>query len=170
MINRLIRDSGNIDVHCVRAEGDRPTAARPPLAGLTTSGLQQYLSACSVIAAVTGCNLLLSHWTGYYVVALVYLLAVTVLGLLVGRGPNLLAAALSALLWNFLFVPPLRTFRIGSLQDGLMFGALFVVALAMGQLMTRLRAQQTAEREREERAAALYQLTRELAEGKDFAE
>ena len=51
-----------------------------------------------------------------------------------------------------------------------MFLMFFVVALAMGHLTARLRAQQSAEREREERATALYLLTRELAGGKDFTE
>ena len=40
----------------------------------------------------------------------------------------------------------------------------------MGHLTARLRAQQAAEREREERATTLYLVTRELAEAKDFAE
>jgi len=128
------------------------------------------LSALLVVAATTCFNLILSNWSGYYVLSLVYLLVVVVLGLFVGRGPNLLAAALSALLGNFLFVPPLYTFVIANARDALMFVALLVVALAMGQLTTRLRAQQGAEREREERATALYLLTRELAEAKDLAQ
>jgi len=170
MLSRLIRDSGNIDVHCVRAEAEDAVPRPPRLRRFTSSSPRQYVSAAAAVALTTGLNLILSHWTGYYVVALVYLLLVVVLGLFVGRGPNLLAAAFSALLWNYLFVPPLYTFIIGNLHDALMFGALFVVALAMGQLTTRLRVQQVAEREREERATALYLLTRELAEAKDFAE
>jgi two-component system sensor histidine kinase KdpD len=170
MLSRLIRDSGNIDVHCVRAEAEDTVPRKPHLRRFTSSSPRQYVSAAAAVALTTGFNLILSNWTGYYVVALVYLLLVVVLGLFVGRGPNLLAAALSALLWNYLFVPPLYTFVIANLHDALMFGALFVVALAMGQLTTRLRVQQVAEREREERATALYLLTRELAEAKDFAE
>jgi two-component system sensor histidine kinase KdpD len=170
MLSRLIRDSGNIDVHCVRTEANDVLPRAPRMRRFTSSSPRQYLSALLAVALTTGFNLIVSNWTGYYVVSLVYLLLVVTLGLFVGRGPNLLAAALSALLWNFLFVPPLYTFVIANLHDALMFGALFVVALAMGQLTTRLRAQQAAEREREERATALYLLTRELAEAKDFAE
>jgi two-component system sensor histidine kinase KdpD len=40
----------------------------------------------------------------------------------------------------------------------------------LGQLTTRIRAQQTAERLREQRATALYLLTRELAESPDLAQ
>jgi two-component system sensor histidine kinase KdpD len=46
----------------------------------------------------------------------------------------------------------------------------FVVALAMGHLTARLRSQQAGERRREERATALYLLTRELAQASDFAD
>src|SRR5882672_11096327 len=67
MLSRLIRESGNIDVHCVRAEaGGR--VPRPPLfRRLTGSSPRQYLSALLVVAATTGFNLILSNWTGYYV-------------------------------------------------------------------------------------------------------
>ena len=170
VLSRLIRDSGHIDVHCVRAEAGGAGPRRPGLGRFTHSSARQYLSALLVVGATTGVNVVLSNWTGYYVVSLVYLVVVVVLGLFVGRGPNLLAAALSALLWNFLFVPPLYQFAIANLQDAVMFGVLFVVALAMGQLTARLRGQQAAEREREERATALYLLTRELAEAKDLAQ
>ena len=40
----------------------------------------------------------------------------------------------------------------------------------MGHLAARLRAQQDAERRREQRATALYFLTRELAQATDFAD
>ena len=74
------------------------------------------------------------------------------------------------MLWNFLFVPPLFTFRISGPTDAMLFFTYFVVALAMGHLAARLRAQQRAERRREERATALYLLTRELANASDFAD
>ena len=52
----------------------------------------------------------------------------------------------------------------------MLFCTYFVVALAMGHLAARLRAQQAAERRREQRATALYLLTRELAQASDFAD
>jgi len=82
----------------------------------------------------------------------------------------LAAATLTAFLWNFFFVPPLFTFRIGGATDFMLFCTYFVVALAMGHLAARLRAQQEAERGREQRATALYLLTRELAQASDYAD
>lgn len=77
---------------------------------------------------------------------------------------QVLAATLSALLWNFFFLPPRHTFLITNVQDALMFGMYFVVALVLGQLTARIRAQERAERRREKRSTALYLLTRDLAD------
>jgi two-component system, OmpR family, sensor histidine kinase KdpD len=169
-LSRLIRESGGIDVHCVRAEASEPTRPRSFWRRVPHSSRNQYLTAAITVAVTTALNFIVGPWAGYYTVSLIYLLALLGLAPFVGRGPMLLAAAASALLWDFFFLPPLYTFYINSFQDGLMFGMFFVVALVLGQLTSRLRAQQVAEREREERATALYLLTRELAEGKDIAE
>ena len=122
------------------------------------------------LPALTAVNAVLQHWLGYQSLALIYLLSVVVLAMFVSRGPTLLAATLTALLWNFFFVPPVFTFRITGVTDLMLFCTYFVVALAMGHLTARLRAQQAAERRREQRATALYLLTRELAQASDFAD
>ncbi len=88
----------------------------------------------------------------------------------VSRGATLLCATVTALLWNFLFVPPVFTFRIAGSTDLMLFFTYFAVALAMGHLAARLRAQQAAERRREQHATAMYLLTRELAQATDFAD
>ena len=129
-----------------------------------------YAWVAGIVAGVTGLNAVLDQFVGFYALALTYLLAVVVLALFVGRGPVFFAATLSALLWNFFFLPPRFTFYITSFQDGMMFAMYFVVALVLGQLTARIRAQQTAERQREQRATALYLLTRELAESPDLAQ
>ncbi len=170
LLNRLIRDSGHIDIHAVRAEGEAPPLRRPVPPQLDAGTLRAYGVALAFVAGATALNAVLQSWLGYQSLALIYLLSVVVLAMFAGRGPTLLAATLTALLWNFLFVQPLYTFRITGITDLMLFCTYFVVALAMGHLAARLRAQQAAERRREQRATALYLLTRELAQASDFAD
>jgi two-component system sensor histidine kinase KdpD len=173
LLNRLIRESGHVDVHAVRAEADEPRLRRPEPPRFDAADARGYGVALAVVGGVTGLNWLLRLELGrqyYQSLALVYLLSVVILAMFVARGPTLLAATLTALLWDFLFVPPLLRFRISRATDAMLFFTYFVVALAMGHLAARLRAQQAAERRREERATALYLLTRELAQASDFVD
>jgi two-component system, OmpR family, sensor histidine kinase KdpD len=170
LLNRLIRESGHIDVHAVRADADSAAPRRLVVGGHGASTAQGYGGALIVVAAVTGLNAFLHQWLGNQPIALIYLLSVVILAMFVGRGPTLVAASLTALLWDFFFTEPRFSFRILNATDAIMFLTYFVVALAMGHLAAQLRAQQAAERRREQRATALYLLTRELAQATDVAD
>ncbi|MGD0258763.1 MAG: sensor histidine kinase KdpD [Verrucomicrobiota bacterium] len=170
LLNQLIRESGHIDIHAVRAEREAPLLRRLATPRFNAGVARGYGVALGFVAGATGLNAILQQWLGYQSLALIYLLSVVVLAMFVGRGPTLAAATLTALLWNFFFVPPIFTFRITGITDVMLFCTYFVVALAMGHLAARLRAQQAAERRREQRATALYLLTRELAQASDFAD
>lgn len=163
LLKRLARESGDIDLQVVRAEKSGVSAARVWLPALASS-YEQYLFSAGVIAGTGLLNLGLMQLSGPRVPGLVFLLAVVLVALKVGRGPVLLAGALSALAWDFFFLPPRFTFVISKLEDGILFGLYFVVAIVLGQLVSRIRAQEQAERRREERAVALYEFTRDLAD------
>ena len=127
----------------------------------------EYGLALLTFIAVSLLNLLLKRWIGYEAIALVYLLAVVVLALFVGRGPILVAATLTALGWSYIFAPPPYSFHIVSFHDKMMLAMYFVVALTLGQLTARLREEKAAEHRREENSRALYLFTRELADARD---
>jgi two-component system sensor histidine kinase KdpD len=118
--------------------------------------------AVGVVAIVTLAAFVFTPLVGAHATALVFLLAVVLVALVIERGPTLLAATLSALSWDFFFLPPVFAFRIEHFEDAMLFSMYFVVALVLGQFTARNRAQQEAERLREARATALYLLTREL--------
>jgi len=164
LLRRLTRDSGNIDLHVVRAEKTGAPEQKHLRRWLPQSGWKQYAAVAGVLAAVGLLNVLLMQLTGPRVPGLVFLLTVVLLALFVGRGPVFLAGAASALVWNYFFLPPRFTFVIQSTEDAVLFVLYFVVAIVLGQLVARIRAQEQAERQREERATALYQLSRELSQ------
>lgn len=106
---------------------------------------RQYVLALAVVCAVSGFDLWLQRWTGYEALALVYLLAIVLLALVVGRRAILFGAALSAMSWNFLFIPPCYSFHIAGFYDKMMLATYFVVALTVGTLTARLRTHHEAE-------------------------
>jgi two-component system sensor histidine kinase KdpD len=117
-----------------------------------------------IVLGITLPAFFLRPWVGPRAIALFYLLAVVLLALFFGRGPTLLAAALSALFWDYFFLEPIAHLGIRNAEDAIMFGMYFVVALVLGQLTARIRAQERQEHQREAHATALYRLTRELLE------
>ena len=102
----------------------------------------EYVTALAGVAALTAVCWFLVPLIGYEAIALIYLLGVLLAGMVLERWPVLIAATISALSWNFLFIPPQFTFRIAKFEDGLMFATYFIVALAVGSLTTRLRARE----------------------------
>ncbi len=164
LVDRLLRISGSIDIYIVPSEraaekNNVHLEWLPP----EPSEPREYFEVLLTLAPLTVAGWFAAGYVGYLAIGLFFLLAVIALSLRVGRWPVMLAGVVSALTWNFLFIPPLFTFSIGKFEDGMMFAAYFVVALIAGQLTARIRAQERHERLREERATALFHLTQALS-------
>lgn len=88
---------------------------------------------------------------GYRSVALLMLLTVSVLAMRLSLWPVLAAAALSAITWNFLFIPPIFTFHVSSGEDVLLLVMFFIVGLLNGIFNYRLRTLEQVKRQKEDR-------------------
>ena len=163
LVDRLLRLGGNIDIYVVPGENERGRRKLLTIDRSLRSSPVEYGWSAGTVAIITLLGLMLPADT-YLAVGLVYLLAIIILSLRIGRGPVLAAAVLGALTWDYLFIPPKFTFAISKIEDATLFGTYFVVALVTGHLTSRIRAQAHNERMREERATALFELTRALAE------
>lgn len=166
LLDLVIERSGDLDVYVVgghEKESRRPVIQIPEI----QSGSAQYAASFATVFLVAVACYPLSPIIGYQTVSLILLLTVALLSLKLGAGPVLLAAATSALVWNYFFIPPQFTFAIGVAQDILMFIAYFGIAAITGTLTARVRAREKAVRSREERAIALYTLTRDLSNARN---
>lgn len=166
MVDKVIRSSGNIDVYVVTGD-ESASEQRQALPRLGShSQRRHYLLALLAVAVVTVMDLLLFNafpWLGYQAVGLTELLVVLLIAAYLGRGPALLAAAISAVSWNFLFIEPRLTFTIDHFQDVILFILYFAIAIFTGNLTARLRAQEQHARYNAERTTALYTLAHETA-------
>ncbi|MBX2915822.1 MAG: DUF4118 domain-containing protein [Cyclobacteriaceae bacterium] len=111
---------------------------------------QYLLSFGLVIATSIGCYFL-SHVIGYQVVALILMVLVSVLAMLLDIYPVLAAAMLSAVIWNFFFIPPTYTLHIGTPEDALMFLMYFLIASINAVLTYKIREFEKRARDREEK-------------------
>lgn len=162
LLDKVIERSGDLDVYVIGGE-EKSTTRRALHIPEVHSGWPQYAVAAVIASIVALLCYSLSPMIGYQTVSLILLLTVALLSLKLGASPVLLAAAISALIWNYFFIPPQFTFAIGMAQDVLMFAAYFAIAAITGTLTARIRAREKAVRSRGERAVALYTLTRDLS-------
>jgi two-component system sensor histidine kinase KdpD len=162
-VNRLIRYSGNIDVYILGSDSQAKDhfKKRVSIPSFTANITQYFITSLAVIFASI-VSYLMKDLVGYQVVSFVLLFLVSILALFFGTGPILLAATLSAVIWDFFFIPPPFTMHIEKSVDMLMLVMFFIIALLNGILTSRVRHQEKKIRIREERTHALYQLTREL--------
>jgi two-component system sensor histidine kinase KdpD len=167
-LDRLLQKSGNLDIHVVRFKEELPPKAIPVQAQPYGSSFQEYLIAVAVILAVAWALTFARSLLGYQVVAWIFLAVVVLMAAFVGRGATLLAALLSALLWNYLFEEPLYSLYIAGLENRILFMMYFLIAVVLGQLTAQIRSQERAERERQERAEAIQSLTRQITEATGF--
>jgi two-component system, OmpR family, sensor histidine kinase KdpD len=175
LVDKLVRTSGDIDIYVVT--GDKPQSTSQPRFSFSqpeqSSNLKQYALALLIVGLVTAADwviLQLFPWIGYQAVGLTELMAVLLIAVYIGRGPALLAAAASAISWNFLFIQPRFTFEISHLQDVFLLILYFVIALFTGSLTSRIRMQERQARYNAERNMALYTLAHETATAVDMAE
>jgi two-component system sensor histidine kinase KdpD len=106
------------------------------------ASLKEYVTAVVGVSTLTIACWLLTPLTGYAAISLIFLLGVLLAGMVLSRGPVLLVAALSALSWNFLFIPPLFTLHIAKIEDALTFAAYFIIAITVGGLTAQLKARE----------------------------
>jgi two-component system sensor histidine kinase KdpD len=163
-INRLIRYSGNIDVYILGSDIQvkdkfKEKASLPSF----TSNTRQYFTASLLVILTAIICFFIKEFIGYQVVSFALLIVVSALAFFFGTGPILVSATLSALIWDFFFIPPPYTLHVDKPEDMLMLVMFFIIALLSGVLTSRIKRQEMKIRIREERTNALYQLTRELS-------
>ena len=123
------------------------------------------------IVTVAFCALLgyfLDPLLGYKAVGLIFLLGILILSLFVTQGPVFLAAILSSLTWDLLFIPPLFHSGISAPEDIALVFLYFCAASIMGILTTRLRKQNQFLSIREEKMERLYEVIREIAKAPNY--
>ena len=166
LLERLIQQSLEVDVHIIRQEG--AALARPSLLNeisyyrSKTGFIKYWYTFCSIVAVclVGG---LANSFIGYRAVGFLFLLAVIIVGMFGSLGAVILAASMSALAWDYFFIPPKMTFAISNTEDFLMCVAFFVVALITGFLTNRIRFHEKVIRDREERTNVLYEVLKDIA-------
>jgi two-component system sensor histidine kinase KdpD len=164
LLDDVVRGSGDdIDVHVISGDVPREEEARgsvPP--EHIEHSLTAYIWSAMVVAATTGLAVVVRKVHPMPDLEMLYLVGVMIAASFLGRGPSILAAALSVAAYDFFFVPPYFTFAVRESSYTLTFVMMFVVGFTLSALASRIRRQEHDALVREERSAALYSLSASL--------
>lgn len=113
---------------------------------------RQYLFSALIVCTVSAICFLLSPFISPEVVAFILLLTVSVIATLFDISPVLLAALLSAIIWDYFFLLPRFSFRLGNTHDKIMLSMYFVIAMVNAVLIFKIRQVEKIARDKEEKA------------------
>lgn len=130
----------------------------------------QALAALAATAAATGLAVLLDGRMSVAGLAMVYLIAVVVTALFLGRPASVATCLLCVSALNFFFVPPRHTFDVAGAEYWWTLVVLLGLSLALNQLIAYLREGRRKALAGEARAAQLHALGEALAACRGFEE
>jgi len=164
--DEIVRGSGSIDVYVITGE-EEPQRLRDRARRADRAAWAPYGWAALAVVIATGVAALMLPFFERTNLVMVYLLAVVLVAMRLGRRPAVLASVLGVAAFDFFFVPPYLTFAVSDTEYLVTFAVMLVVGVVIGTLTGRLRQQSLVAREREGRTALLYDLSRELVEASD---
>ncbi|MEZ5013578.1 MAG: ATP-binding protein [Chitinophagales bacterium] len=116
---------------------------------------REYLISILAVLLVAGISYMAQDLLGYRVAALLLLVTVSLLAMLFDILPVLLASILSALCWDYFFIPPRYTITVGSGEDLLLLLMYFVIALINAALTYQIRKRERMLQRKEEKEKAI---------------
>jgi two-component system, OmpR family, sensor histidine kinase KdpD len=162
VVSELVHRSGDIDIYVITGVGDEGQ----PLIRRTlrrTGKWPRYLYALLGPITATAVAWLMFPYFATANLVMMYLIAVVVIAIRLGRGPSILASIFSVATFDFFFVPPYLSFAVSDIQYLLTFAIMLIVALVISNLAGRVREQAELSRFSERRTAVLYTMSRDLA-------
>ena len=165
-VNQIIRKS-EIDIYMVRI-GTRPVSEEKKTDKENSGRRWDYLRGFGVVVLATILAQLLSGLFTPANLVMVYLACVVITAVLWGFGPSVMVSVIGVLAYDFFFISPTLTFRVGDTQYIFTFIVMLGVGLMTSYLMQRVREQTDAATRREGQTAALYALGRDLATSNDL--
>jgi len=172
-LDRLFKSIQEVDIHIVNQSStqDGKDRLKDELALYKTqSGFIKYYYVLGFYFFVTMIGVLFEPYIGYRAVGFIFLLAVVFTSLWGSISAVFFSALLSALIWNFGFIPPKFTFIISNADDMILCIANFVVAITTGLLTNRIRIREKLIREREEKTNLLNLILQDISSSQNKSE
>ena len=116
------------------------------------SKTQQYFYSILLVCIVAGVCYIFSTYIGYRVVAFILLVTVSLIAMFFDILPVLVSAFISALIWDYFFIPPHFTLQVATTEDYILLLMYFVIAMVNAVLTYKIRQIEKVAMQKEEKA------------------
>jgi len=164
LLDEIIRGSGDIEIYVITGDAAEAPVKHGASAHQPKIKPKEWYWSLGAVALSTTLGRLMSPYFDRTDIAMIYLLGIVITSTRTGRWPAFAATLLSVAAFDFFFVPPFFTFAVNDTRFVVTFGIMFVVAYVTTRLTLQIREQAEASRKRERSTAALYALSRKLAQ------
>jgi len=173
LVDQIIRNSGQIDVYVVSDGGEKPQKAEHqflPEALTPHRPFSRYFGALLLVIAATLLGFPLRSYLAPSNILILYLIAVVLSALYLGRGPSIFASAVSVLAFNYFFADPRFSFSTSDIQYFLSFVGLLIVALIISDSAEISRTQVNILQRKDQQSRALNRFFWELSDANNLDE
>lgn len=126
-----------------------------------------YAQALLLTVLLSAMNGIIAQFIGYQAIGVFFLAGILCLGLFFPLGPTLWSSVISAVVWDYFFIPPVHSFFIENEADIFICLSYLVAALVTGSLMRRIRSHQAVLLLGEHRSRILHQTIEDMSSLRD---
>lgn len=162
LANELVKKSGEIDVYIMTGE---PVKTKPVKLKEYDFHIpwRSYLLSIGIVILTTFINFMLYPYLASSNVIMVYLLGVTLVALIGGTGPSILASLLSVLAYSFFFIEPYYNIIVTNIEYLFTLVVMLLVSQVISYLTILIRRQAESARKIQHQTSILYTLSRKLS-------
>lgn len=163
ILERLINEFSETDIHVMHEQMSQKKKLRLAKQLRFSSNFADYMRIISLVIGLTLFCSFIVTLAGFRVVGFIYLISILIFGLFFTQGPVLVASLLSAIIMNYLFIPPQGTYVVSAQEEFFWFAVLFVTAMVTGVIASRIRGREALLVKRDESTQTIYEIVREIA-------
>ena len=167
--NRLIKESGDIDVYVVSQPGIKEKVKFKRTRKLDFKSLiNEFSLILPSLFFITLTGYILEDVISQWGLSLIFLSHIIYISAYYSKIASMTVSILSALVWNYICIPPRFTFIISKTEDIMVYLVFFIVAIVTSNLSSKLHEKEKFLKKRERRLELLYELSQEIVNNPDF--
>lgn len=167
--NRLIKESGDIDVYVVSQPGVKEAFKLKRTRNLDFKSLiSEFSLILPSLFFITLTGYILEDTISQWGLSLIFLSHIIYISAYYSKIASMTVSILSALVWNYIFIDPRFTFIISKTEDIMVYLVFFIVAIVTSNLSSKLHEKEKFLKKREKRLELLYELSQEIVNNPYF--